>query len=390
MKRPRAVTAASHLTAGVFGSARPYICSRCLSNTARKALTSTKAYTPLSTRRLISLRGPDVNHFLQGIVTQNTSPKIPRSALGFYAALLNAQGRVLNDVFIYTHNGPDSKGQNQQGFLIEVDAAEADKLFKHIKRHKLRAKFDLRLVEPGEMQVWQRWDDAESKTWKAHSLASASPSEANAQENGIVLPDTRAPGMGYRLILSDGRRPELDAEAVEEKEYQIRRYTKGVAEGQKEILSGSALPQESNIDYMGGMDYRKGCYVGQELTIRTHHTGVVRKRILPVAIYSSEEAMPTELAYAASGVDGAHIPVETSIKMIAKKGRSAGKYLAGVGNVGLALCRLEMMTDVVLGVEGSAGSYNAGDEFTLDVAPDEGSKLDLKVKAFVPSWHLNR
>ncbi|KAG4429014.1 hypothetical protein IFR05_015510 [Cadophora sp. M221] len=183
-------------------------------------------------------------------------------------------------------------------------------------------------------------------------------------------------------------KPKVDADESSEDVYRVRRYLKGVPEGQDELVREQALPQESNVDFMGGIDYKKGCYVGQELTIRTHHRGVVRKRILPVMLYGMEDAEPMGLEYDVGrglGVEG--IPRETGIGRFERKGRSAGKFIAGVGNVGLGLCRLETMTDVL--VQGEAGGYREGNEFTVQWG-EEGEGKMLKIKAFVPSWHLKQ
>jgi folate-binding protein YgfZ len=299
---------------------------------------------------------------------------------------LNAQGRLLNDVFIYPEIGPELGGGNG-GWLIEVDAKEAERLAKHIKRYRLRAKFEVRLLEEGEKGVWSLWKDGEGKTWTAHSLASGG--ENTGMRGGeIGCEDQRAPGMGRRLILPGVRKPEVDVEESTEEAYRVRRYLKGVPEGQDELIREAALPQESNIDFMGGIDYRKGCYVGQELTIRTHHTGVVRKRVLPIMLYGKDETIPISLEYRPEEnfrVEG--VPRETSIGRFEKRGRSAGKFLSGVGNIGLGLCRLEIMTDVQ--VQGEAGGYKEGDEFKLDWEVD-GDTETVKVKAFVPSWHLTK
>jgi len=134
------------------------------------------------------------------------------------------------------------------------------------------------------------------------------------------------------------------------------------------------------------VSFTKGCYVGQEMTIRTKHRGVVRKRILPCELYACEDAAPAELEYrpviSDSVGDASEVPAETSIGRVGRKGRSAGKWLRGIGNVGLALCRLEIMTDVVLPGEGAAGAYQAGDEFVVDA----GEGMQVKIKAFVPGW----
>jgi transferase CAF17, mitochondrial len=294
---------------------------------------------------------------------------------------------VLNDVFIYPE--PVASGG---GWLIEVDAAEAEKLYKHIKRYKLRAKFDVRLIEESEMAVWSIWQTKDGKStadgsaaWTAHTIGEKDSHDSH--EIGCL--DSRAPGMGRRLILPGSAKPDVEdgIEESTEEAYRVRRYLKGVAEGQGEILRESALPQESNIDFMGGIDYRKGCYVGQELTIRTHHTGVVRKRILPLMLYDANEEMPKTLEYKPN-LELKRPPAETSIARFNKTGRSAGKWLTGVGNVGLGLCRVEIMTDTV--VQGEAGSYKDGDEFKLEWNGEDGSRKMIKVKAFVPPWHLTR
>jgi folate-binding protein YgfZ len=307
------------------------------------------------------------------VITGNISSPTARSSGGIYAAFLNAQGRVLNDVFIYAESGADA-----DGWLIEVDAQEAERLAKHIKRYKLRAKFDVRLLEEGERNVWSVWRD--------EGMAGSNAASVEG-EGRVGCEDARAPGMGRRLVLEAGRKPEEDGVECDEGVYRVRRYLKGVPEGQSELIREAALPQESNVDFMGGIDYRKGCYVGQELTIRTHHTGVVRKRILPVMLYGKDEPIPSVLEYLPEKAFGVEdIPKETSIGRFEKRGRSAGKWLAGVGNIGLALCRLEIMTDIQ--VQGEAGGYKEGDEFKLEWQVDGGDPEMAKVKAFVPPWHL--
>ena len=259
-----------------------------------------------------------------------------------------------------------------------------EKLAKHIRRYKLRAKFDVRVVDEQERSVWSIWKEDEG--WTAHGLSAGQ--EGKSREGQVGCKDERAPGMGRRLILDISRKPDEDIDECSEEVYRVRRYLKGVPEGQDELIREAALPQESDIDFMGAIDYRKGCYVGQELTIRTHHTGVVRKRILPVMLYGKEENEPNALEYKQTidlGVEG--IPRETGIGRWAKKGRSAGRFLKGVGNVGLGLCRLEIMTDVL--VQGEAGGYRPGDEFKIEWEGEGGNDL-VKVKAFVPTWHLTR
>lgn len=336
----------------------------------------------LTSRRLISIHGPDSVKFLQGIVTASVASKdgLPRND-GFYTAFLTATGRVLYDVFMYPNHGLGASA-DEPGFLIEVDADQAQNLARHLKRYKLRAKLSVRLLAEGEATIWHAWDDSNATSWDA----------ITASSNLKILQDPRAPGFGYRFLQLDDKTPEVDLERTTQDAYTIRRYLQGVPEGQDEMAREASLPQESNMDMMNGIDYRKGCYVGQELTIRTKHRGVVRKRILPCVIYDKHEAAPSSLQYnpdaATASLEGSTavmIPKDTSIGRFEKRGRSAGKWLKGVGNIGLGLCRLEIMTDVTLPGETAAASYNPEDEFVLDWG-EEGSRSGVKVKAFVPDW----
>ena len=277
------------------------------------------------------------------------------------------------------------KHKGDPGLIIEVDANEVDALARHLKRFKLRAKVDIRVLEEHEWRVWQAWGEwGESMELPPHDMRCL---------------DGRAPDLGYRVITWEGTGPTVVTRESKKlrlsvspsfKDYEVRRMATGIAEGQREILKENALPQESNIDYMGGIDFRKGCYVGQELTIRTHHTGVVRKRILPVQIYDpGDGAKPPDALTYDENSKIALPPKGANISRVDKKGRSAGKWLGGVGNIGLALCRLEVMTDTVLTGEGS--QWDPEHEFKVAWEPEEGKEGgEVKIKAFVPYWHETR
>ncbi|KAK4455879.1 putative transferase CAF17, mitochondrial [Podospora aff. communis PSN243] len=346
---------------------------------------------PLTSRRLISVSGPDAEKYLHGVITANILPfaqptPTPSPITGRYAAFLTAQGRVLHDVLIYRDTAnlsalPDGPSPRTT-FLIEVDSSEAERLTRHIKRYKLRANFTVRPLP--STTIYHAWSDT-------------SPLTLPATQNTNTLPDPRLPTLGHRILCPEGTTPPpLDVPSVSEAAYHLRRYLNGIPEGQSEILRESALPQESNLDLLGAIDFRKGCYVGQELTIRTKHRGVVRKRILPVMLYSAGHAPPAEMVYrpqvgggeeSVEGLRAEMVTGEVSIGRVGKKGRSAGKWLRGVGNVGLALCRLEIMTGLSLpGDQGMAsGGFQEGDEFMVGVGEGEGGQ-EVRVKAFVPGW----
>lgn len=330
----------------------------------------------LTTRHLISLTGHDASHFLQGLTTANIALSPIRNT-GLYGAFLSASGRVLHDVFIY------STGEDEGGFLIEVDKDEVGRLATHLRRYKLRSKIKIRVLDEGELGVWSIWKDIipampgttlEAEGWRAKNLK-------------IGCIDTRAPGMGWRAILSRNNKPTEAGDETSLGSYTVRRMLNGISEGQKEIIREVALPLECNMDYTSGVDFRKGCYVGQELTIRVHHTGVVRKRILPVQLYDGGSGIPNDQLNYDPKFLSPLPPLGTEIYKARKdhKPRSVGKWLGGVGNIGLALCRLETMIDGRL-----RGRQPAEREFEMRWTEleggGEGRKMALNILAHLPAW----
>ncbi|KAJ5697577.1 transferase caf17 [Penicillium malachiteum] len=379
--------------------------SRLLSTTTSKAQQLNNPASPpdtgyarLTNRGLISITGADSATFLQGLITQNmlvaNDPKKPTRRTGAYAAFLNSKGRVSQDAFIY----PVPSAENNE-WLVEVDKDQVPVLLKHMKKHKLRAKLKLRALEDGERTIWSSWNDHSQQRWAAYNLESESALTSSSQIIGCI--DTRAPGFGARIITtgSDGLRThfadesQLTGDEVGLDSYTVRRILNGVPEGQAEIISESALPMECNMDMARGIDFRKGCYVGQELTIRTHHTGVVHKRILPVQLYT--ENLDSAAAPVYDPSSELSLPPAGSRIMFAgprRRGLPPGKFLNGVGNIGLALCRLEMMTDIKLtGKEETDGetskeTYTPGKEFKVSWTTEIEQQAEVKVQAFVPSW----
>ncbi|KAI1367210.1 Aminomethyltransferase folate-binding domain-containing protein [Xylaria arbuscula] len=372
----------------------------------------------LTTRRLISISGVDAPHFLHGLITtsiegangtstngRNSSSPIEQKPW-FYCGFLNALGRVLHDVFIYPM--PSNAGGDPH-YMIEVDAVQQPVLLRHLKHFKLRSKISLRAIDEDEMSVWQVWNDGTSAD--VGQDASGSIMTRRKEGGSIILPDLRAPDMGYRVLtpgsdhlgLQTSDLPAAFQRAIEENAeeeepaYRVRRYLRGVPEGSSEIHPSQALPLESNMDVMGGIDFRKGCYVGQELTIRTRHRGVVRKRILPCVLYGGADDRPTALEYKAAVIpSGAGDISGLNIGRLGKKGRSTGTFLAGTGNIGLALCRVQLMSDLVVPNDTATLEFDPAAEFVIQSGKgeEEGEEAvqrePVKVKAFVPDWLRQR
>ncbi|KAI4628525.1 hypothetical protein J4E83_003075 [Alternaria metachromatica] len=330
---------------------------RQYSTTSSSPQAASSGCAPLPHRRLISLSGPDTVKFLQGLITNNvdSSRQSP-----FYAAFLDARGRVLWDVFVWVW--PQLlEGKEHWACYIEVDESEMESLRKHLKRHKLRSKVQIEEVEPDQMRVWAAWG-----------------SEVEyANTDGVIaaMSDPRAPDMHRYLVSSNVATIIEGVEPVDIQDYHLQRYRNGIPEGPQEIPRESALPMECNIDLWHGIDFKKGCYVGQELTIRTKHTGIVRKRVLPIHIDNpaASAALPDH------GSDIKQLDADGKTK----RGRATGKFIAGIGQVGLAMCRLENMTSMKISAEG--GTWKPEMEFGCETG--EGV---VKIKPILHGWFVQR
>ncbi|NXI49488.1 CAF17 transferase, partial [Chloroceryle aenea] len=229
--------------------------------------------------------------------------------------------------FYRLHENPEEEPH----ILLECDSGVLDALQNHLKLYKIRRKvnitpcLDLSLwaVVPGE---------------RAGDLAgSLAP---RADQALVLTPDPRTEVMGWRLITKKGANlseiiPGSHIGNIQD--YHRHRYRQGIPEGVRDLPPGVALPLESNLAYMNGVSFTKGCYIGQELTARTHHMGVIRKRLLPVHLSTP---LPKD-----------SIPEGTEI--FTESGKSAGKFRAGGGELGIALLRLTHVNEqLCLNIEG--------------------------------------
>ncbi|KAI9632121.1 putative transferase CAF17, mitochondrial [Dioszegia hungarica] len=329
-------------------------CHRCrgLIAQSRQASSSAPAAQAarLSRKSVLEISGPDTQKFLKGLTCKDVEP-----IQGGYSGFLNASGRVLHDVFIFPVQ-PDR-------YLIthESPPNHPAPLQKYLQPFKLRSKVRFKDVS-AEWDAWGMWGvEAGSKPerkWKAGSLGAAEASwswpdgiaDLGLRSQEVGCWDLRAgvDGLGQQILVPAGSEPLGTISS--ESDYHLNRMRLGIPEGPQELVSEAALPMESCMDVHGGVDFRKGCYVGQELTVRTYHTGATRKRILPISLFPlrSDSALPADLSPGEALTPGTfgevtyHPPASSSTK----KPKSAGKILSlhdTYGSVGLGLLRLEMV-----------------------------------------------
>jgi folate-binding protein YgfZ len=266
------------------------------------------SYVELGGRGVVGVSGPDARPFLQGLVSNDVMRVSPRRAV--YAALLSAQGRYLHDFFIAEIGG---------ALCLDCEAARRDDLLKRLKLYKLRSKVTLEDLTPRLAVA------AIPGPGAAAALAlAAEPGAARKTAGGAVFTDPRLAAMGARAILpreslasqlsSAGLTPGAGAD------YESLRLTLGLPDGSRDLVVEKSLLLENGFDELNGVDWKKGCYVGQELTARTKYRGLVKKRLLPVSIDGPAPAPGAEIK--ADGVE-------------------AGEMRSASGGLGLALLRLE-------------------------------------------------
>ncbi|GAA6028340.1 hypothetical protein JCM8097_006985 [Rhodosporidiobolus ruineniae] len=251
-------------------------------------------YSPLPDRALLSVAGKDAQKLLQGLVSNDVRKVAqPGDEEGkqrvIYANILKADGRYMHDIMLYPPplSSPPADPPVPT-YFIEHAASFTPTLRTYLKRHLLRSKVKLGKAAEENLEVTAAWRNHQEESSREEIEAA----EAWLEEQKAGL-DPRVLGMGYRwLTAKDGAKPPPDLfKPVTPSHFHLHRLLHGVPEGPADF---PPLPLEANIDFMNGVDYRKGCYVGQELTARTHHKGVVRKRGMVFRLFREGEDVPTE------------------------------------------------------------------------------------------------
>jgi folate-binding protein YgfZ len=225
----------------------------------------------LPDRGVVKVAGEEARKFLNGLVTADMGAVSPSHAR--FTALLTPQGKIIVD-FILTEAEPADGG----GFFLDCPRALATALVERLNFYKLRAKLiNEDLSEAlGVLAVWP----------------------TATTEYGLCYDDPRLPALGARCMLPPHLAAEaaadLGAELVDAAQYHAHRIALGVPQGGLDFIYGDAYPHETDMDQLNGVDFDKGCFVGQEVVSRIEHRGTARNRIVPVAYadFSPESGLP--------------------------------------------------------------------------------------------------
>ncbi len=216
----------------------------------------------LPDRGVVKVSGEDARSFLNGLITTDLDRLKP--GLGRFGALLTPQGKIIADFLI-----TEAPAGHGGGFLIDCPKALADTLATKLNFYKLRAKAIVENLSDS-LGVLAAWD--------------GSP----AVQPDLAFADPRNAQLGCRILIPEDLKQKLSdligAELVDAEEYDAHRIALGAPRGGLDFMYSDAFPHETNMDRLAGVDFDKGCYVGQEVVSRMQHRGTVRTRAVQVLL----------------------------------------------------------------------------------------------------------
>ena len=256
----------------------------------------------LPDRGVLKVVGDDARKFLHGLVTADVLALTPGQAR--FCALLTPQGKIIADFFVT--QAPNGDGG---GFFLDIPRAVAPTLVEKLNLYKLRAKVlieDLTEI----LGVIAAWDGS------------------GTTKQGLCYADPRLPALGLRVMLAPHRAAaaanDLGATLVSAEDYEAHRIALAVPRGGLDFAYGDAFPHETDMDQLGGVDFAKGCYVGQEVVSRIEHRGIARTRAV---------ALRYDGAAPASGA-----PITAGERQVGTRGSAARGR-------GIALIRLDRVAE---------------------------------------------
>jgi len=258
----------------------------------------------LPDRGVVKVIGSDARDFLNGLVT--TDVTLLRPGLGRFGALLTPQGKITTDFLI-----TEAPAGHGGGFLIDCPLVLAQALAEKLGFYRLRAKVSVENLSES-LGVLAAWD--------------GDP----ALKPDLAFVDPRNAALGWRILVPEELAPKaaglIGAELADSTAYDAHRIALGVPRGGLDFIYGDAFPHETNMDRLHGVDFDKGCYVGQEVVSRMQHRGTARTRTVRVIL------------------DGG---APEAGEMLLAGGKLVGTMGTTAGHRGLALIRTDRTADAL-------------------------------------------
>jgi folate-binding protein YgfZ len=265
----------------------------------------------LPNRGVVKVAGDDAGNFLHGLVSADVLKLAAGQAR--FCALLTPQGKIIVDFIVVA--APAAQGG---GFLLDVPRTLTASLVQKLNLYKLRSR--VMVEDLSEMlAVMAAWNGPPPLP------------QAGTEGVGLAYADPRLPALGLRLMvpphLAATAATELGAELEVASAYEAHRIALGIPSGGLDFGYSDAFPHEADMDQLGGVDFAKGCYVGQEVVSRMEHRGIARTRAVPVRF------------------DGDVAPAAGAAVMAGE--RQVGTMGSAADGHGLALLRLDRVTDAI-------------------------------------------
>ena len=282
-------------------------------------------YVPLPDRAVITISGEDAAHFLQGLITVDSEKLESQSAT--YGCLLTPQGKFAYDFMLWR--------LDRDHFWLETAADRSAELAKRLRLFKLRSKVTIGMLDA---------------PFVAAIFGEVGDTDAFGGDHALFI-DPRHDGLGHRLIAShtENARSALEAQGLTTlpaASYETKRLALGIPDGARDMEVDKSTMLECNIDQLGGVDWKKGCFMGQELTARTRYRGLVKKRLVPLTVNG---------------------PLPDYGTAVLLDGKAVGETRSGFGHQVMALMRLNDIESA------------ANDEALFSVG-------DAKARLALPDW----
>ncbi len=270
----------------------------------------------LDDRGVLRISGDDARDYLQGLISNDIMKVATDHAI--YAALLTPQGKYLFDFFIAEIDG---------ALIFDCERARLADLAKRLTMYRLRSKVEIEDISE-TLAVAAIWGDGVA---------------AKPVPGGVIYADPRLAAAGLRALLPIDAAAETLAgygQPADAEAYDRHRLSLGLPASSRDLIVDKSILLEGGFDELNGVDWNKGCYVGQELTARTKYRGLIKKRLIPLQI------------------DGP-LPETGTPVMVGDK--TAGETRSAAGDRVLALMRLEFL---------EAAEFTVGDATATPEKPD--------------------
>jgi folate-binding protein YgfZ len=265
-------------------------------------------YIPLKNRSVIQISGAESQKFLQGLISNDINKVSEENAI--YSLMLTPQGKFLYDFFICQREGL---------LLIDCNREKLPEIIKKLSMYKLRS--DVKIED-----MSQKYEVVSIIGDKIFEIISQNAGQAKQSGGGVLYIDPRSKKMCGRAIIEINNYSQflegLDFTQDSFSEYEVIRINACIPEGNVDLLPDKSFPHDFAMDSLNAIDYKKGCYVGQEVTARVHYKGTGRKKLFVVES-ASECSLPEFNSDITSGDE------------------KIGVLLSSINNIGLATLIME-------------------------------------------------